>query len=364
MSSGFIAESSPSQTALSESQLHKKALCDYVVNVADGCRHGCQFCYVASMPQIWGDPGDKFEDAGIEDPSGEWGGYSLYRVDLSENLAKDCQRLEGDWRRTRRGQGVVGMSFATDCYMDARAAEITEQAVMILTGHQRSVRILTRNPKLAADLHGELLGSLGRQGLVTVGASIPTVRQDEVAAIESQAPPIEHRFRGLEALEAEGVPTYVSMSPTYPTHGPDALRETMEEIDRRLSPTVVFHEPINPRGGNFDACIQGAREAGEEALAEELERVRSGQEWRHYAVQQMRAVQEIGEDLGLPVHLWPDDRLLEELDERSAAYKWLVEWRRRPSPEEIGLGVACDDPYPEGVFSLDGREQSSIDSFV
>lgn len=38
-----IREASPSQTALSESMLHKKGLCDYVVNVADGCTHGCRY---------------------------------------------------------------------------------------------------------------------------------------------------------------------------------------------------------------------------------------------------------------------------------------------------------------------------------
>lgn len=362
--SEFISEKSPSQTALSESALNKKALCDYVVNVADGCRHGCQFCYVSSMPSIWGDPGDKFDDAGIEDPSGDWGDYSLYREDLPQNLADDCQRfLENDnWRRTRRGQGVVGMSFATDCYMDSRAAAITEWAVRILAGHQRPVRILTRNPKLAADLHGDLLGALGQQGLVTVGASIPSTRQNEVAAIEPNAPPIEHRLAGLEALEAEGVPVYVSMSPTYPTHNKAALRETLTEIDRRVSPTVIFHEPINPRGGNFDACIQEARAANEDALATALETVRAGSEWMHYAVRQLRWVQELGEEMDLPVHLWPDERLVEEAGS-AAVREWCGVWRRRPSPEEIGNGPACTDEMPTMTAALEGTRQQSLVEF-
>lgn len=363
MSRTRISETSPSQTALSESKLEKKALCDYVVNVADGCSHGCKFCYVPSTPGVRMDPGGKFEDAGVEDVRDEWGEYSLYREDLPQNLADDVQRaLRNDsWKRTRRGQGVVGISFATDCYMDPRAADITEAAVKVLAGHDRPVRILTRNPKLAADLHADLLGTLGMQGLVTVGSSIPSVRQDEVAAIESNAPPVEHRLHGLQELEAAGVPVYVSMSPTYPTHDKDAIRETMETIRERVSPTVIFHEPINPRGGNFDACVQEARDAGEDELADALETVRSGQEWEHYAVQQLCWVQELGEELDLPVHLWPDDRLLDS--ESPAIREWAEAWRRRPSPEEIGLGAACDDPYPSSTRPIGAGSQSSLSNY-
>ncbi|MFB6198381.1 MAG: radical SAM protein, partial [Halobacteriaceae archaeon] len=42
----------PTKTVLSESKLHKKSLCDYVINVATGCRHGCKFCYVPSTPAV------------------------------------------------------------------------------------------------------------------------------------------------------------------------------------------------------------------------------------------------------------------------------------------------------------------------
>lgn len=359
-----ISEKSPSQTALSESALEKKALCDYVVNVADGCSHGCKFCYVPSTPGVRMDPGGKFEDAGIEDVREEWGEYSLYREDLPQNLADDVQRLVdgGNWRRTRRGQGVVGMSFATDCYMDPRAGEITGWAVRVLTGHQRPVRILTRNPKLAAHMHGELLGALGVQGLVTVGASIPSVREDEVAAIESQAPPVRHRLDGLAALESQGVPVYVSMSPTYPTHGKDALRETLEAIQDRVDPTVIFHEPINPRGGNFDACVQEARSAGEYELADALEYVQSGEEWQHYAIQQMRWMQDLGVELDLPIHIWPDDRLLEDTGS-AAVEEWCQAWRDRASPEEIGLGAACTDAYPSMESRVGTSTQSSLATY-
>ena len=40
----------PTKALLSESALSDHGVCDYVVNVATGCRHGCAFCYVPSTP--------------------------------------------------------------------------------------------------------------------------------------------------------------------------------------------------------------------------------------------------------------------------------------------------------------------------
>jgi hypothetical protein len=34
---------------------------------------------------------------------------------------------------------------------------------------------------------------------------------------------------------------------------------------------VVFHEPTNPRGVNFDMCVEATRDAGYENVADELE---------------------------------------------------------------------------------------------
>lgn len=337
-----VREASPSQTALSESALHKKGLCDYVVNVADGCTHGCEFCYVPSMPQIWGDPGEKFADAGIEAPSDAWGEYALYRDDVVENAARDCQRLLPDrWRTTPRGQGVVGISFATDCYMDPRAGALTRGVVETLIGHGRSVRVLTRNPKLLADLHGDFYEDLPADR-ITIGSSIPTLDAAEAAAIEPGAPPVGHRIDALADLD---VPTFVSMSPTYPTQDREGLRGLLETIRVRIDPTVVFHEPINPRSGNFAACVEAAREAGEATLADALDRLRDGDTWREYALDQLRTVQTLAEESGVPVHLWPDERLVHDAP-TDAQRAWCQAWRERPTPEAIGDGSVCDRPEP------------------
>lgn len=351
-----VQETSPSQTAISESNLNEKGLCDYVVNVADGCRHGCQFCYVPSMPAIWGDPGDKFAEAGIEEPADEWGDYALYRDDVVENTARDCQRLlPENWNTTERGQGVVGISFGTDCYMDKRAGELTRGVVETLVGHDRTARILTRNPKLLADLHGEFYESLPMEN-ITVGSSIPSTDKFEVAAIEPAAPSLHQRIQGMESLR--NIPTFVSMSPTYPTQDYSDLEDTLEHIHRRIRPSVVFHEPINPRSGNIEKCIQQARESGQETLARELERITDREAWRLYALQQLRDVQVAAKRVGQRVHLWPDKDLVKNAP-TSSQREWCRAWRERPSPERIGDGPHCEEPYPE-VPEIRAHEQSTL----
>ncbi len=69
----------PTKAILSESGLNSKHLCDYVVNVATGCRHGCKFCYVPSTPNIRTRPDMLKEEVDVENGQKEWGKYVLYR---------------------------------------------------------------------------------------------------------------------------------------------------------------------------------------------------------------------------------------------------------------------------------------------
>lgn len=318
----------PTKAILSESGLNSKHLCDYVVNVATGCRHGCKFCYVPSTPNIRARPDMLNKEVGVENSQKEWGEYVLYRTGLGDRLDKHLERKR-TWRETRRGQGVVGVSFSTDCYMDGRAGEITRNVVETLTNHEKYTRVLTRNPILALqDLDVFKEG----QEYVTIGSSIPSLAADEVAAIEPNAPAPEHRLRGLKEFDEYGIQTYVSMSPTYPTQDKSDLRSQLERI-AECDPAVVFHEPINPRGGNFDMTVQAAQDAGETELASELDRLRNREYWVEYATNHLRWVQEIGAELGLPVHLWPDKQLIKHVSDEEAV--WLQSWRDRQSPEEF-----------------------------
>jgi DNA repair photolyase len=302
---GVTHTTDPTKAILSKSALNHKNLCNYVINVATGCTHGCKFCYVPSTPNI-AMRGDMLrESAGVEDGQREWGSYLLYRDDLPERLARKLDRKR-TWEETEDGRGVVMISSGTDCYQDRRAAQITRGCVIELVKHGKPVRILTRSPAVVRDIDVFQAAS----GLVTVGSSIPCLDDEKVRSIEPGAPAPSTRLNALEEISNAGVPVYVSMSPTYPTQDRDDLHDLLKTFKKRLDPDVVFHEPINPRGGNFEMTVEAAREAGQEVLADELSKLRDRKRWVEYSINQLTAVEELGRQLDVPVHLWPDKQLI------------------------------------------------------
>jgi len=317
----------PTKAILSESALHEKHLCDYVINVATGCRHGCKFCYVPGTPNIR-TRGQMLNDTvGVEDSQAEWGEYVLYRDDIPDRLPGILDRKR-TWKTTEKGRGIVGVSFHTDCFMDRRAGDITAKVVETLADHGRYCRILTRNPMLAAN-YMDTFEAAGEY--VTVGSSIPTLNEDHIRAIEPNAPPIEARLEGLQRFADAGVPVYVSMSPTYPTIRTERQMEMLLRQIKNLSPSVVFHEPINPRGSNYDMTVAAAEEAGCDDLAHALTDVQGPGEWLRYACTHFEWVQNLTDRLDMPRQLWPDKKLANTAPTRVGG--WLQGWRDRGSPE-------------------------------
>jgi hypothetical protein len=114
----------------------------------------------------------------------------------------------------------------------------------------------------------------------------------------------------------------------------------MDELDifrvltqvRAVGPEVVFHEPINPRGANFQMCLEAARERGYQDVVEEFERIQDHDEWVKYAVDQLETVRrEAAKIDGLQVHSWPSKGLLDAVG--SGYKKRLREMRQTVSPE-------------------------------
>lgn len=324
---GITHTTDPTKAVLSSSALHHKNLCNYVINVATGCTHGCKFCYVPSTPNIKTRGEMLKEQADVDNGQKEWGSYLLYRDDLPERLGQKLDRKQ-TWEKTPDGRGVVMISSGTDCYQDRRAAQITRGCVIELVNHGRPVRILTRSPAVVRDIDVFKAAN----GLVTVGSSIPCLDDEQVRAIEPGAPAPSARLRALEEVSNAGVPVYVSMSPTYPTQDREDLRNLLREFKKRLDPDVVFHEPINPRGGNFEMTVEAAREAGQKELAEELSKLRDRENWIEYSKEQLTAVEELGEELDVPVHLWPDKQFVKHVGDKGDYFRQQME--KDESPED------------------------------
>lgn len=331
----------PAKVVLGESGLYHKSLCDYVINVATGCTHGCKFCYVPSTPNITARQDMLKEQAGVDNTQQEWGSYLLYRDDLPERLSRKLNRKR-KWKKTPRGRGVVMLSSGTDCYQDRRTAQITRGCVAELVDHEIPVRILTRSPAVCRDIdlykRATELSEEKDGYLLRVGSSIPCLNDEQTRAIEPGAPVPSARLDALRQLSDEGVPVYVSMSPTYPTQNREDFENLLKKF-AKLEPEVVFHEPINPRGGNFEMTVQAARDAGQIELAEELERLKQKDYWVDYSLKQMRWVEELGEELDVPVHIWPDKQVIKHAGSKKS--RELKQKMESVSPEDI-----ADVPLP------------------
>jgi hypothetical protein len=99
-SNGIQHNTDPAKVTLSESGLYHKSLCDYVINVATGCRHGCKFCYVPSTPNITARQDMLKSQADVGDGQQDWGSYLLYRDDLPERLSRTLDRKR-KWKKTK-----------------------------------------------------------------------------------------------------------------------------------------------------------------------------------------------------------------------------------------------------------------------
>ena len=81
--------------------------------------------------------------------------------------------------------------------------------------------------------------------------------------------------------------------------------------------------------------VEAAREAGQEKLADELDKLRDRDHWVEYSKKQLTAVRDIGDDLDLPIHLWPDKEFIKHAGEDEEFFRQQRE--KKESPEDYPI---------------------------
>ena len=101
----------PAKVVLGQSGLNHKSLCDYVINVATGCTHGCKFCYVPSTPNITARQEMLKERADVDDAQRDWG-VTCCTGTISRNgsLESSTESRNG----TGRDGGVVWLCYRAE----------------------------------------------------------------------------------------------------------------------------------------------------------------------------------------------------------------------------------------------------------
>ncbi|PMB01575.1 radical SAM protein [Fischerella thermalis CCMEE 5273] len=292
---------------LQKSALYKKGLCDYVINVASGCIHGCTFCYVPSTPVIRARQ-PYLKDKGVNDPQMDWGKYLFIRKDLPEKLESSLVSKRV-WHETPAGKGVVLLCSGTDPYQNKQTADITRMAVETLLKHNKRVRILTRGLLWLNDL--DILVNPN----VTVGMSIPYLNDTLSRQIEPGSPPPSLRFKALLEGRKAGCRLYVAVAPTPPQI---TLEDFIFYLDKilEIEPEVMFWEPINARGTN-----------GKRMLAAGLDFIKpimTKKTWAKHFIEQWEAFEKAANSTGCleRLHIWPDQELTGFVDSKILEYWW------------------------------------------
>lgn len=319
-----------------------KSLSSWSFNVAIGCSHACKFCYVPSASTI--KQSHNLNKYGILDPDSQWGEYVLLRPWNEQKFLGSLQRAEKTptSQLNPDGNRAVMYCTTTDPYQAIHHPDpfqrsslfkhnrnlVRRSLELILERSTVNVRILTRSP--IARLDFDLFKSFGNRLLF--GMSLPTLRNDLAKIYEPKAPAPTQRLATLQAAKEAGLNVYVAIAPTYPECNQADLYKTLEAV-AKLDPITVFHEPINLRADNAQKIAQASASS---SIPLRTEVFASTLEWSKYAIQSLRAVWEIGNDLGLrnKLHLWPDKILgspavLKSLPDSEAFHQWLrTRWTR------------------------------------
>ncbi|HAX76416.1 MAG TPA: radical SAM protein [Cyanobacteria bacterium UBA11372] len=292
---------------LQESALNKKGLCDYVVNVASGCLHGCTFCYVPSTPAIRTRQA-QLREKGVSDPQMDWGQYLFVREEIPEKLEKTLKNKR-TWRETDSGRGVVLLCSGTDPYQNKQTASITRKTVEVLSKNNKKVRILTRSPLWIKDI------DILHRSNVIVGMSLPFLDDVLSRKIEPQAPPPTERYQALMEGYKAGCRLYVAVAPTPPTMTLDDFKIHLEKI-MCFEPEVIFWEPINARGTNGKRMIAAGLDFATSVMTKKS--------WAECFIRQWEEIETAAEIVGCVdrLHIWPDPELRGCVDDEAKLESW------------------------------------------
>lgn len=309
---------------LQKSSLKKKGLCDYVINIASGCIHGCTFCYVPSTPAIRARQAS-LGDRGVDDPQLDWGQYLFLRQEIPAKL-DDILSRKKTWECSPSGKGVVLLCSGTDPYQNQAASIITRKTIQVLVKHQRRVRILTRSPLWIHDL--DILSNTN----ITIGMSLPHADDVLSRKVEPNAPVPSIRLKALRKAKQYGCRVYVAIAPTPPQMGyEDFLRHL--DLVMELDPEVIFWEPINARGTNGRRMQAAGLDFAKSVMTRDT--------WAQSFLSQWDAIERAAAKVGCldRLHVWVDAEL------KSYTNSTILDsWFYRPTPE---IWPSLVTPSPE-----------------
>jgi len=202
---------------------------DYVINPYNGCLFGCMYCYAAQIAR-W------------KHPEEEWGTYIDVKINATELLKNELQRLEK--KHKKKNFGFIFFSSVTDPYVGVEAKyRLTRKCLEALAdfGYEGGIGIQTKSPLVVQDID-----ILKRLKNVRVGFTVTTLDDKISRFLEIKAPPVSKRIQALRELHNAGISTYAFIGPLLPTftNNKDRINEILDRL-QEVGVQEVWFEHIN-----------------------------------------------------------------------------------------------------------------------
>lgn len=312
--------------SIQKNNFKMKSLSCWSYNIAVGCEHACQFCYVPSVST--NKLAKPLAERGVNDPDGGWGDYVFIRPWNQDVFLKSLRLADNTplHMLNEDGNRAVMLCTTTDPYQvaggNSRREVVRNALELILQESTINVRILTRSPLAREDF--DLMKRFGNRLLF--GMSIPTLDNRLARIYEPKAPAPSQRLATLKAAREAGLNVYVACAPIYPDCDVSDMDTLVNEI-KQVDPVTIFMEPINIRAENV-ARIKAHAEIQGVLLKTEV--FRNSETWRNYCIEQMKEFEDICADHSVhgKLHLWPDNFSLKG---RIKENEWLQKWWGRIS---------------------------------
>ncbi len=170
---------------------------DRAIDPYRGCEQGCFYCFARPGHVHMGRPaGIAFEDG----PAVNHGA---------------AERLERELGAAGYWPAPIALGANADPYQPfERRHRITRSLLEVLLSARHPVSIVTKSDLILRDL--DILSAMGRNRLVKVFVSAPTLDREVARAMEPQAPTPAKRLETIEALNDAGVPAGILIAPILP----------------------------------------------------------------------------------------------------------------------------------------------------
>jgi DNA repair photolyase len=170
---------------------------DRSINPYMGCEHGCIYCYARpSHSYLDLSPGLDFET----------------RIFYKPNAVS---ALLDEWQKPGYVCKPITIGANTDPYQPAeKKLGLTRQLLEVFLEHRHPVSLISKGGLMRRDL--DLLTELASLHLCSVAISVPTADNALKRRLEPRVPSADVRFRLMEALTSNGIPSSLLMAPIIP----------------------------------------------------------------------------------------------------------------------------------------------------